>query len=191
MWNLARGGTGNSLGYSSMRSALNKSAQPPDYVIQFWTELLRDKQWHLDRQPWQLAQVLDEVTQDLVDQHRRLRARLPGTRWAMIGGQAPLPPDYLELFAPEFAIEDWRAELLGRRWSYSAANVAFHAYVFGNSAVSARNRDPKKIRKDLMKEVLEFRDLLKDSELFPDGFHPGWPAYEQLLERLKQWIRSS
>jgi len=109
----------------------------------------------------------------------------------MIGGQAPLPPNYQDLFGPDFAIEDWRGDLLGQRWSYPAASVVSFLTLFSHDPRSSWNRDDKKTKKAILKEMAEIREAMIASSHFPDNAHPGWPAYEQLLAQIIPWIRSS
>jgi len=101
---------------------------------------------------------------------------LPNVKTAVIGGQSPVDPLLYQYHRPNFVIEDWRSEIVGRKLprcvSLARLNMVDRFY---------DDKEAKLKILDVHKEVL---NSMHNKDLFFDLCHPGPKPHRELALRL-------
>jgi len=181
--NLARAGKGNKFSLSLAEDAFKAGASPPSHIIQFWTECFRDLDFS-EGFKWKVEPLLHETVKTRLRHIQRLKQKLDNPRWALIGGQAPLPEYIEEIFTPDFYIQNWRNDLLGKKFGFISSSVVGQLELFNRGT----NKDSRQIKKRILNDIMKIRSEMQRSDQFSDDAHPAWPAYKKLSKDLLSWI---
>jgi hypothetical protein len=149
-----------------------------DWLVWFHTEAMRGILQE-DRIEWVMLEELHDM-----GAHMSYRAFvnllkfLPNVKTAVIGGQAPVNKLLYEYHKPNFVIEDWRSEIVGRKLprciSLSRLNMVERLY------------DSKEEKIKIMDVHNEIYDAMTNKELFFDMCHPGSKPHIELAKRLHE-----
>jgi hypothetical protein len=163
----------------------------PDWIIWFHTDMTRDFNWpHLHgidrRQPWHYEQVLETTAKSVYGRCSQIWHRLGRAPLIVIEGQSTrVQPWFDQYFQPNWVIEDWRAQLIGRPLPPTqmiGPMVSQGKNFFENCLDSTAQQ--------LMwiDQVDEIMQAMRTSDLFPDNCHPGDRAQELLVDRLIKYF---
>lgn len=159
-----------------------------DLVIWFHTELVRD--FHCT--PYEptneqiknigFDEFLNVAAEKTYSTVTDLKNKFPRTKWAIIGGHAPLHPPRKHLLDwAEFRIDNWRSEISGKicpdsqcfEWLDPSKGSLFDYQAIGEEII---NRE-RAIREILLK-------VTEDTELFYNGKNPSQKVYEDLAKKI-------
>jgi len=101
---------------------------------------------------------------------------LPNVKTAVIGGQAPIDPLLYQYYKPDFVIEDWRSEIVGKKLPRCSSLSRLH--------VVERLYDTKEEKLKLLDMHSEILNVMRNKELFFDNCHPGPKPHRELALRL-------
>ena len=146
-----------------------------DLIIWFHTELLRDSIVYLGSDYEAYLNLLHWKVLSTVN---RIKQKTKNTKWAIIGGHAPLhvPKDYEWA---DFKINDWRAELLNTKLPicHSLGHqvwLSSHSDLFGKEVLYAEQQ----------KYDLIFNLCDANRQIFLDGVHPSNKALSSLAKQI-------
>ena len=158
----------------------------PDVIVWFQTELIRDG--HPDNEQereYIRTQGFDAYIEQRADEiygyATRIKEKFPNTRWAIVGGHAPLLASRLHLLDwADFRIVNWRQEIAGVPIPQS------HAFEF---------LEPWKgnlwdfgVAEDVIEREKQIAEIItaatQDREKFYNGKHPNLPAYINLADQI-------
>ena len=144
-----------------------------DWIVWFHTELLRD--YHRKKMPptvdLALYYIANKTYPLFFDFAKSINAKL-----AIIGGAAPIHPVLYKYGKPDFLIEDWRSEILGK--SLPPVHSLYRLNVVEDS------KDTIEYKSLLLQKHLLILDALIESEHFPDDCHPGTEPHLKLSNTL-------
>lgn len=194
---ISRGHNVNNVGYWSMgnghqlmraRGYLDGSYinnKPYDLVVWFHTEIPRDWSGHdwvnAEKQGYyEYLQLTARATYNFVSMMKEL---YPKTKWAIIGGHAPLHEQEKHLLDwAEFRIDNWRQEISGIECP--ECHVTTFLNTDHKEINSLLSLDQKEIELQKIEQII---NACKDKELFYDGVHPNIkPTKELALRIIKQ-----
>lgn len=151
-----------------------------DWVVWFHTEFFRESYCEYNQKiDDHVIFLANKVYQYAANFFKTLDARL-----AIIGGQSPVKTDILKKYIdPDFLIEDWRSELVGKKLPelYTLTKVEW----IENSS------DSLEYKIELLKKHKEVIDAMQGHRYFPDGCHPGKLAHQMLATRLHQIFQNT
>jgi hypothetical protein len=162
-----------------------------DIIIWFHTELLRDA--HLNPELNRnkdletirtsgLQGLIDKIGLDTYTYATELYNKSPKTKWAIIGGHAPVIKKHKHLLSwADFMIEDWRSELLNT--TIPECHTLSFFQKDWDSLREHCNLDLDVILQELQNKQL-IRDICNDKEIFYDGVHPSPKSNLLLTEKL-------
>jgi hypothetical protein len=146
-----------------------------DLIIWFHTELLRDS---VDYLGGDYETYLNLLHRKVLLKVNRIKQKTKNTKWAIIGGHAPLhvPKDYEWA---DFKINDWRAELLNTKLPicHSLGHqvwLSSHSDFFGKEVMYTEQQ----------KYDLIFNLCDTNRQIFPDGVHPSYEALSRLAKQI-------
>jgi len=185
--NLSRAGQSNQFTLNIAMSALERGAQSPTHIIQFWTEPLRSLNPNqVTQKKWTLDPLIKSLTTKDLAFAKKVKTLAKDPHWAIIGGQAPITKDDADRLGCSFHIENWRNEILGKDFSFAASNVVGIYDVF---EWLPGNKDELPYKNNLLTEVKHITEDMFESDNFCDNCHPSWNCYEELSVKLLSWIR--
>jgi len=187
--NLSQGGRSNTFSFRTASIALEKGAEPPTHIIQFWTEPLRDFfPETISKKGWTVEDKIIELTNENIVHGLELKKLANNPHWAIIGGQAQINKSDADKIGCSFHIENWRNEILEKDYSFLASNLVSVFRFFNDYPY---NQDSTKIKKRLLKEVDTILQDMAESIIFEDNCHPSWQPYKVLSEQLLNWIKEN
>lgn len=149
-----------------------------DWIVWFHTELLRDSHLdQLDRRPYYINDLIDQLAQRIYPSFDRLRSKT-GARAAVIGGQAPLLDSFYTYARADWVKTDWRSEILGQQLP------SVHSLCTAQLIDSSLCRDSLEDRIRLLDQHKLILDSMAASPDFPDLCHPGRGPHLKLVEEL-------
>jgi hypothetical protein len=159
----------------------NYNGQKIDWVVWFHTEPIR----HFDCSHDSLIPYLtcEEAHQvgckiayrafvkliDIIGKH---------VKTAIIGGQAPIDPSLYEYHKPNFIIEDWRSEIVGKKLPT--------CYTFSRTDLVDQSYDTLDKKLEILNVHKIVLNSMSDLSLFFDRCHPGEIPHELLTKKLHQ-----
>jgi len=157
-----------------------------DLVIWFHTELVRDftkgsvQNGIIEENG--LDGAIDIMAEDIYGTVTRLKNEFPNTKWAIIGGHAPLRSSRKNLLDwAEFRIDNWREEIAGVPCPESQV---FEFLEEGKGNLW----DWPAIGEDIINRELAIKEIIleatKDESLFYDKSHPGVEPLKSLAYRI-------
>jgi hypothetical protein len=157
-----------------------------DLVIWFHSELVRDfgkgKEQNDIISEYGFDGALDIKAEEIYETVTRLKNEFPDTKWAIIGGHAPLRSTRKHLLDwAEFRIDNWRQEISGVECPES------HAFEWLEKWKGSLWDWPA-IPDDIIQRESNIRNILleatKDVNLFYDQSHPAVGPLKDLSERI-------
>jgi hypothetical protein len=160
-----------------------------DLVIWFHSELLRD--FAAEPPYGNINNTIEEIGFDnLINRTaervygtvNEMRKRFPETKWAIIGGHAPLHSPRKNLLDwAEFRIDNWRAEISGKfcpdsqcmEWLDPTKGSLYDWPAVGEEIIK---------REQAIREIL--LEATTDFDLFHNGKNPSQKVYESLAKRI-------
>jgi hypothetical protein len=160
-----------------------------DLIIWFHSELMRDlgegtpkeKQDEMFEE-FGFDGTLDRIAERVYGTVNRLKTEFPKTKWAIIGGHAPIRSNksYL-LDEVEFRIDNWRQEISGKECPES------HAFEWLEKGKGSLYDFPS-VGEDIIQRELEIKEKIieatSDYDLFYNGKHPALTPLKNLAERI-------
>ena len=151
--------------------------QKIDWIVWFHTESIRD----LNSGPAINFCTLKELY--TISLHAGYRAfkllidNFPNVKTAVIGGQAFVDPIFYSYHTPNFIIEDWRSEIVGRKLPevYSLSRVDLVDSLYDNTEEKLNT----------LNNHAAIYDAMSNTQLFFDRCHPGKPHID-LANRLHE-----
>jgi hypothetical protein len=160
-----------------------------DLIVWFHSELMRDlgEGTPMEKQDEMLSEFGFDGTLDLIAERiygtvTRLKSEFPKTKWAVIGGHAPIrsSKSYL-LDWVEFRIDNWRQEISGKECPESHA---FEWLEKGKGSLYDFSSIPQDIidrEIEIQKKIL---DATSDTNLFYNKKHPAISPIKDLAARI-------
>jgi len=189
-------GWGGNQNHAQLKQAevfLNATKGTPceaDLVIWFHSELVRDflsGEWGAKQQNEIIEQVgydgaLDLKAEEIYGTVTRLKEEFPATKWAIIGGHAPIRGTRSHLLDwAEFRIDNWRQEIAGQECPES------HAFEWLERWKGSL-WDWSAIGEDIIQRELKIREKIlaatQNEDLFYDKSHPGLGPFKDLSARI-------
>jgi hypothetical protein len=163
-----------------------KIGQPVDLVIWFHTEMVRD--WGEEEakkiQKYGYYEYIDICADYLYRYITLIKQRYPKTKWAIIGGHAPLISNKKHLLDwVEYRVDNWREKITGKECPET------HLTLLSSSAKNLlKDVLPLDIREAELQKILTIEKLCSDRTLFYDGVHPNVkPNKELALDIIKHF----
>lgn len=167
-------GCDTSLYQPSIPTIIYEANPKIDWIVWFHTESLR---YRFDTKLTLRDNLIWGYTEEYI--HARAFFKKIGAKVAVIGGQAPIFRETFDRYIqPDFLIEDWRSEIVGRKLPES--------YWTTKSMWVETSNDFTVDKIKYANTSLEIFDAMKDSEDFPDNCHPGAGPHKILSDRLHQ-----
>ena len=185
---LARAGMSNRTTRKIAETALNKGAQPPTHVIQFWTEPLRDlnlcktfDQFGVNTM-WNFHSLNKDITEYEMTSLYQLKTKMKNSHWALIGGQCDLANSQPKRLKSSFTLLSWRSQILEKELP--------KCFLVGNLDLlqDKCNNDNVETKQEILDIAQVTRDEMSKSPKFKDNAHPDWQSYKQLSQNLLSWI---
>lgn len=158
-----------------------------DWILWFYTEPLRSVNYDHCRDLRINNKVLDLHHIAKISAYNKFLSLVnicPNVKTAVIGGQAPIEKDFYEYHVPNFIIEDWRSEIVGKKLPYCVTL----------SLTSMIDRDfplnTKEEKISLFEANQQIIHAMSDITLFFDRCHPGSKPHEELTEKLHQTFQT-
>lgn len=191
-FNKAFGGHSNTFSFEQADVFLNAvkgTSFQIDLVIWFHTELIRDvipddrtafTQKHYDF-------VVDEIAERMYTCAKRLKDLSPTTKWAIIGGHAPLRPNKKHLLGwADYKIDNFRAKIVGAPVPESQAFEYLERgkgslWDFPGISESVIERELK-----IKEQIIE---LTKDTSKFYNQKHPALKPMLDLADNIMEYFK--
>lgn len=161
--------------------------QPIDLIVWFHTEIPRD--WSGD--DWIVAkkfgydEFLKVSARGLYNYVSAMKEMHPKTKWAIIGGHAPLVESEKHLLDwAEFRIDNWRQEITGVECPET--HLTGHLHWEDKNINSLLTLEQKERELVLIEKIVE---VCKDTKLFYDGVHPSIGPNKALAEKIIKHFR--
>jgi hypothetical protein len=153
-------------------------AENVDWIVWFHTEAIRD-------------QLLDHIAKYVkLEEHHTFSSHLgyrafaelvklcPQAKTAVIGGQAIIDPILYQYHKPNFVIEDWRSEIVGKKLPRC---ISLGRLEYINTFYDSNEEKLKTF--DVHTQIF---DAMNNADLFFDRCHPGSKPHELLTQRLHE-----
>lgn len=157
-----------------------------DLVIWFHSELVRDftkgEEQNKTIEELGFDGALDLKAEEIYGTATRLKEEFPTTKWAIIGGHAPIRSTRSNLLDwAEFRIDNWRQEISGQECPES------HAFEWLEKWKGSLCDWPA-IGEDIIQREIAIREKIlaatQDESLFYDRSHPGLEPLKDLSARI-------
>jgi hypothetical protein len=149
-----------------------------DWVVWFHTEWWRD----FDSSNLTLADAENIACKKQYEAFAKLSAKL-NCNIAIIGGQHPVNKMIYNFVEPNFIIEDWKTKILN-------TNLPFPYLLSRTEEVLPKVIDDTRIKLKCVENTALVYEIMKhNSDLFPDGGHPGIKPHADLVETLAKVFR--
>lgn len=170
-------------------NATKDTSMEIDLIIWFHSELMRDigESTSAEKQNEMFAefgfdQTLDLVAERVYGRVNRMREEFPRTKWAIIGGHAPIRSTKSHLLdRVEFRIDNWRQEISGKECPES------HAFEWLEEGKGSLYDFPA-IGEDIIQRELAIKekilDATTDTALFYNKKHPALGPLKSLATRI-------
>jgi hypothetical protein len=191
-FNKSWGGNQNHYQLAQAEVFLNATKETPmeiDLIVWFHSELIRDlgEGTPREKQDEMIAELgfdgtLDLIAERIYERVTRLKSEFSKTKWAIIGGHAPIrsSKSYL-LDWVEFRIDNWRQEISGKECPES------HAFEWLEKGKGSLYDFPS-ISQDIIDREIEIQkkilDATSDTNLFYNKKHPAIGPLKDLSERI-------
>ena len=191
-FNKSWGGNQNHYQLAQAEVFLNATKETPmeiDLIVWFHSELIRDlgEGTPSEKQDEMIAELgfdgtLDLIAERIYERVTRLKSEFPKTKWAIIGGHAPIrsSKSYL-LDWVEFKIDNWRQEISGKECPES------HAFEWLEKGKGSLYDFPS-ISQDIIDREIEIQQKIlnatSDTNLFYNKKHPAIGPIKDLAARI-------
>lgn len=149
-----------------------------DLIVWLYTEVTRDK-YVID---WDTIDsyesVLDQLHDRIYNKVLELKKISPKSKWAIIGGQAPVYKPFDYNWA-DFLLEDWQSELVGFKLPESQCLV-FHTWLLDNKKIFGLDT----LEKETEKYEIIMKTKKERNDIFFDEVHPSNLYNTQLANRI-------
>jgi len=170
-------------------NATKDTSMEIDLIVWFHSELMRDlgESASLEEQngmfeEFGFDQTMDIIAERIYGRVTRLKQEFPKTKWAIIGGHAPIRTNRSHLLDwVEFRIDNWRQEISGKECPES------HAFEFLERGKGSLYDYPAIGEDIIQRELLIKEKILEatmDTNLFYNRKHPAKEPLTQLANRI-------
>lgn len=159
--------------------------QKIDWVLWFHTETIRDFGSASNlTMPYLTCQEFHEIGCKAVYRAFCNLINIIGKdiKTAIIGGQAPVDAILYQYHKPNFIIEDWRSEIVGKKLPQCHT---FSRYDFVDQTYDTLDK-----KLEILNTHKEIMDSMSDTSLFFDRCHPGGKPHAMLTEKLHKVFNS-
>ncbi len=145
-----------------------------DWIVWFHTELLRD--YHKGKMPPMIDNAIYYIANKtyplFFDFTKSINAKL-----AIIGGSAPVHYAIHKYGKPNYLINDWRSDIVGQKLPevHSLSRLDIVEY----------SKDSIEYKNNLLEKHMLIREVLANSNEFPDDSHPGTNSHFNLFSKLQ------
>lgn len=147
-----------------------------DVIIWFHTEFFRSERPNFMNKT--VAENISDGAHHDYAYAKNFFAKFPDAKIIIIGGQSIVVKDVLyQYINPDYLIEDWRSEILGKKMPEVHTLTKPQKWV-------GRATDGKDFKIDILDRTMVVLNAMRDSPDFPDDCHPGGRAHEVLTNRL-------
>lgn len=157
-----------------------------DWIIWFQTEFFRycrANAMKLDEAIIQFAHHDYNYVFDFIKTLKNTSS--PDLKVAVIGGQSPIIPDILyQYYIPDFMVQDWRSEIVGRKLPevHALMNIVHNSDTM--NWVNESFSDSIDVKIEFLDKCKIVLDSMIECEDFPDNCHPGSNPHKLLTEKL-------
>jgi hypothetical protein len=161
----------------------NYYGQHIDWLLWFHTETVRDYNCNLSRS-FLTCEEVHEISCKFIYRAFCNLLKTIGNhiKTAIIGGQSPVDKLLYQYHSPNFVIEDWRSEIVGRKLPY--------CYTFSRPNFVDQTYDSLDKKLEILNTHKIIMDSMTDTSLFFDRCHPGKIPHAVLTEKLHKIFSS-
>jgi hypothetical protein len=154
-----------------------------DWIIWFHTDMIKDQKLVNLSKPFNTKDLIIEISEKVYNKWNQVVSDSQA-KTIVIGASAELLDNFDQFVNPDYRIQDWRSDIVGRKLPLAYAHHYLEILEHKN------NKDTIEDKLAIVDAKTAIVEAMSNTELFPDRSHPGIDPHKKLSEFIDQCIKN-